>query len=217
VLHYSQDELGNVVALTDAGDPDAEPDPVPPAVVERYEYDPYGRTYIENGDSTVRRAVSKYGNPFAWTGQRYDAGVKLYGFFARAYSPELGRWLQRDPLGFVDGVNLYEYVRGMPTRLTDPLGLEWLDWVQGGLDVAGFIPVVGVVADVANAGISAARGDLTGAGINLVAAIPGIGDAAKGVKMAAKAADKVADAVKAADKLSDGLNSPLQKSLDRTN
>jgi len=103
------------------GDPEAIP-PIPPAVVERYEYDPYGRTYIENGDSTVRRAVSKYGNPFAWTGQRYDAGVKLYGFFARAYSPELGRWLQRDPLGFVDGVNLYEYVRSMPTRLTDPLG-----------------------------------------------------------------------------------------------
>ncbi|MBP7746439.1 MAG: RHS repeat-associated core domain-containing protein [Phycisphaerae bacterium] len=104
------------------GDPEAVPS-VPPAVVERYEYDPYGRTYIENDDSTVRRAVSKYGNPFAWTGQRYDAGVKLYGFFARAYSPELGRWLQRDPLGFVDGVNLYEYVRSMPTRLTDPLGL----------------------------------------------------------------------------------------------
>ncbi len=92
-------------------------------MVERYEYDPYGRTYIASGDSTVRRAVSMYGNPFAWTGQRYDAGVKLYGFFARAYSPELGRWLQRDPLGFVDGVNLYEYVQSAPTVLTDPLGL----------------------------------------------------------------------------------------------
>jgi len=98
--------------------------PVPPAVVERYEYDPYGRTYIESGDSTVRRAVSKYGNPFAWTGQRYDAGVKLYGFFARAYSPELGRWLQRDPLGFVDGVNLYEYVSSSPLNWIDPLGLQ---------------------------------------------------------------------------------------------
>jgi hypothetical protein len=45
------------------------------------------------------------------------------------------------------------------------------------LDVVGFVPVVGTVADLANAGISAARGDYAGAAINLVAAVPGIGDA----------------------------------------
>jgi hypothetical protein len=38
VFHYVQDALGSVVALTDAADPNAQPDPIPPAVVERYEY-----------------------------------------------------------------------------------------------------------------------------------------------------------------------------------
>jgi len=45
VLHYVHDDLGHVVGLTDAGIPDAYPDPVPAKLVERYVYDPYGRTY----------------------------------------------------------------------------------------------------------------------------------------------------------------------------
>ena len=52
-----------------------------PAVVERYWYDPYGRTTITSGSGTgTAIAASAYGNPFAWTGQRYDAGVSLYHF-----------------------------------------------------------------------------------------------------------------------------------------
>jgi RHS repeat-associated protein len=61
-----------------------------------------------------------------WTGQRYDPGVELYAFVYRAYSPQLGRWLQRDPLGYVDGMNLYEYVAGGPVTAIDPLGLSYL-------------------------------------------------------------------------------------------
>lgn len=52
VLHYVHDALGSVVGLTDAGDPDATPEPVPPKLVERYDYDPYGKTYIESWDAT---------------------------------------------------------------------------------------------------------------------------------------------------------------------
>jgi RHS repeat-associated protein len=58
-----------------------------------------------------------------WTGQRYDATTRLYHFLFRTYSPRLGRWLQRDPAGYVDGVCLYEYARGTPSLTTDPLGL----------------------------------------------------------------------------------------------
>jgi len=116
VLHYLRGALGSVVALTNAAG----------AVVERYVYDPYGRTYILAPDGT-KRVTSEYGNPFMWTGQRYDATVGLYHFWARTYSPGLGRWLQRDPLGYVDGVNLYEYVGGNPACAIDPLGLAGLD------------------------------------------------------------------------------------------
>ena len=40
----------------------------------------------------------------------------------RGYDPILGRWLQRDPAGYVDGMNLYEYAASHPTILADPFG-----------------------------------------------------------------------------------------------
>jgi RHS repeat-associated protein len=135
VLHYLHDHLGSVIALVDAGDPDAKPEPIPPKVVERYTYDPYGTTYIEtwNGSGFDEVEASAYGNPFAWTAQRYDAGVGLYAFPFRGYSPALARFLQRDPLGYIDGPNLYEYVASMPTVATDPLGLTSLIDPNGGM------------------------------------------------------------------------------------
>ena len=42
----------------------------------------------------------------------------------RWYSPELGRWLSRDPIGYEGGVNLYEYVKGRVVIYLDPRGLE---------------------------------------------------------------------------------------------
>lgn len=51
-------------------------------------------------------------------------------------------------------------------------GNEILDGIQLGLDIVGLIPVVGELADVANAGISLARGDYAGAALSLLSAIP---------------------------------------------
>ncbi len=42
----------------------------------------------------------------------------------RVYDPRSGRWLTRDPMGFVDGGNRYEYVRSNPVAATDPAGLQ---------------------------------------------------------------------------------------------
>ena len=62
---------------------------------------------------------------------------------------------------------------------------DWLkDNAHGVLDVAGFIPVVGAVADVANAGLYAAEGDYANAALSAAAAVPGIGDAAAAAKLA---------------------------------
>jgi len=134
--HYLHDVLGSVVALTDAAG----------QVVERYTYDPYGQTLIEQTDPatgeplrdpltgapTGRLPASAFGNPCAWTGQRYDADVRLYHFFHRVYSPRLGRWLHRDPLDYVDGVNLYCYLGADPLYGTDPYGLSPDDSTGGG-------------------------------------------------------------------------------------
>jgi RHS repeat-associated protein len=82
---------------------------------------------------------------------------------------------------------------------------SWLDALQLGLDIAGFIPVFGALADLANVGVSAARGNYAEAAMSLMAAVPGVGDAAaagkmlaKGAKATAKMASKAAEAEKAA-------------------
>lgn len=116
-VHYLRDVLGSVIGLANSSG----------TLVEKYTYDPYGRTLVESRNAATGAFeyanASAFGNPWMWTGQRYDAGVKLYHFLFRSYSPVLGRWLQRDPLGYVDGVNLYEYLNGDPIKGSDPYGL----------------------------------------------------------------------------------------------
>ena len=81
-----------------------------------------------------------------------------------------------------------------------------VDGVSAALDVAGFIPVIGTFADIANAGISLARGNYMDAAMNLAGAIPVIGDAAK----VAYKANKARKIVKTADKIMDGSKALLK-------
>ena len=65
--------------------------------------------------------------PCLFTARRLDilngGSLKLQYSRFRYYDPETGRWLTHDPLGYVDGMNLYEYVRSMPVSTIDPTGL----------------------------------------------------------------------------------------------
>ncbi len=70
------------------------------------------------------------------------------------------------------------------------------------LDVAGFIPVVGIFADVASGALYAAEGDYTNAAISVAAAIPIVGDAAA----AARGANKIAGAANAARSTNNAVN-----------
>lgn len=63
-----------------------------------------------------------------------------------------------------------------------------LDGVQLALDAAGMVPVLGAIPDLINASISVLRGDWVGAGISIVAAVPGVGDVVGGAKIAYKGA-----------------------------
>lgn len=84
-----------------------------------------------------------------------------------------------------------------------------LDGIQTALDLAGFAPGLGAVPDLLNAAIYAIRGDMTNAGLSLLAAVPGIGDATAAAKIVGKGvkAAKNAKATKKSSMLTDSLQS----------
>ena len=79
-----------------------------------------------------------------------------------------------------------------------------VDWLQDGLDIVGFVPGIGDIADGINGIISLFRGDYVTAGLSFVSMIPLAGDAiGKGGKVAKhviKNADNILDAAKIAEK-----------------
>jgi RHS repeat-associated protein len=83
------------------------------------------------GSQTLGRGVlSSEGvqNRLGYPGYRYDhhlAGAErhLYHVRHRVYQAHIGRWATRDPLGYVDGMGLYEYVQSRPLFAIDPSGL----------------------------------------------------------------------------------------------
>ncbi|SIT74808.1 MULTISPECIES: SpvB/TcaC N-terminal domain-containing protein [Burkholderiaceae] len=90
------------------------------------EYYPYGGTALWAAKSELE---AKY-KTVRYSGKERDAtGLYDYGF--RYYVPWLGRWLNPDPAGTVDGFNLYQMVGNNPITRFDARGLygtvDWLD------------------------------------------------------------------------------------------
>jgi RHS repeat-associated protein len=108
--YFHQNSLWSVHALTDFSG----------AVVERYAYDAYGKLTVL--DANYSPLTTPPLTPVTFTGRWFDFENGNYDYRARPYSPSLGRFLSRDPLGYVDGMNLYEYVRSNPQNRIDSTG-----------------------------------------------------------------------------------------------
>ena len=66
---------------------------------------------------------STIANEYLYTGRRLDPETGLQLNRNRFYASHLGRWVNRDPINYGGGPNLYGYVRERPTYYEDPYGL----------------------------------------------------------------------------------------------
>jgi len=100
------DALGSTVNLVDNAQ----------AITDSYVYKAYGGLHSSSG-STV--------NPYRFVGrQGYEFLIDLLQYHVRArdYGPDLARWLSQDPIGIINGFNLFSYVNNNPGNLVDPSG-----------------------------------------------------------------------------------------------
>ena len=92
---------GSVVAVSDNnGD-----------VVDKFTYGPFGE------------GASEAESPYKYTARRVDQESGLYYYRNRYYNAQTGRFISPDPLGYVDGMNMYAYVGNDPMNYRDPMGL----------------------------------------------------------------------------------------------
>ena len=140
---YHSDHLGTPLFLTD----------VSGTVVWRGEYLPFGEVFSEDEDPDGDGVEVE--QPFRFPGQYHDQEAGLYYNYFRDYDPQIGLYMEADPIGLAGGVNLWGYVDIVgkpsiqtnlylytdadPINLIDPLGL-WS--VSGSL----YIPYGGTVS-----------------------------------------------------------------------
>jgi len=114
--HYDSNQQYSITAVSDGGG----------AVVERYAYSAYGQVTIADVSGS-QISNSEISNRYTYTGRERDEGLNLYHYRARMYDAVGGRFVSRDPIGFLAGsYNVFELTSSQPLSLVDPLGLiEW--------------------------------------------------------------------------------------------
>lgn len=113
-IYYAFDQQGNVAERLDSSG----------NVISHSGYDAYG---VEHSSSTP---TDPFGYNAQW-GYLLDRETGLYLCTYRYYDPGTGRWLNRDPIGYAGGANLYGYCGGRAVGWADPSGEFGLwSWFQ---------------------------------------------------------------------------------------
>ncbi|MEV4811809.1 DNRLRE domain-containing protein [Micromonospora avicenniae] len=197
----------------------------------------YGYTAYGSDDESQFTGVDKPGaqaegeepyNAFRFNASRWDAGSGTYDMGFRNYDPGLNRFLTRDAYGgaladmglSMDPFtgNRYAFAGGNPVSFVELdghlFGMSWSDIGHAALDVAGMVPVIGEVADVANGIWYAAEGNYVDAALSMASAIPLAGNAVAAAKLA-KTGKKIADGIDTAKDLEKGVEATVdgQKAL----
>ena len=128
LLRVVKDHLGSVRAIVNAQSG---------AVLQAIEYDAFGVVLCDTNPGF---------QPFGFAGGIYDATTGLVRFGARDYDASMGRWTNKDPIGFAGGdTNVYAYAGNDPVNAIDPSGEEvymchrplswWPSWLPAGRGV----------------------------------------------------------------------------------
>jgi RHS repeat-associated protein len=114
-IYYYQDELGSTSHIASSSG----------QLLEYYKYNLYGKPRYFNAAGTEQGASSYRVQDLGNGGSRWIPELSLYDDRNRFMSPDLGRFLQPDPIGFKgDASNLYRYCGNDWANRTDPTGLE---------------------------------------------------------------------------------------------
>jgi len=105
--YFVYDTHGSVIAITNSSG----------IVVEKFKYDAHGNFEVLLDSQLIN-------NRYFYVARDWETEIKLYQNRARFYDPVNGFFIQRDPLGYVDGSNPYIYTSGNSVNYADPLGLS---------------------------------------------------------------------------------------------
>lgn len=126
--YYYQDALGSTSHLADSSG----------ALLEWYRYDLQGTPSFYDPTHPNGKPATNFGVRQLFTGEQWYSELGIYDLRCRAYSPDIGRFLQPDPISFYgDATNLYRYCNNNPIGWADPTGLLDLGELRWPLDRTG--------------------------------------------------------------------------------
>jgi RHS repeat-associated protein len=130
-FYYAQDHEGSVTHLLNGC---TAPSSQTGNVLEKYAYDAFGvATFMDSNGNNLNPNATVFNNRFLFTGREYAATYRgtyistfsFYEYRARAYNPNLGRFMSEDPKLFDAGdYNLFRYCHNEPIDMTDPMGWD---------------------------------------------------------------------------------------------
>jgi RHS repeat-associated protein len=139
--YYFADGNGNITYMLNSSQ----------SMVAKYKYDPYGNQITQSGSLWDQ-------NLYRFSSKEFQTNTSAYYYGYRFYAPGLQRWLNRDPIEELGGINQYRFVESKPVNETDSYGLTSIAVTVGEAiatgDVAQMADLVALGSDI---GLTAAQ------------------------------------------------------------
>lgn len=119
--YYHTNHIGSTISISETKG----------TIIEKMEYNAYGSpSFIDNTGNNLK--LSSIGNEILFTGREYDYDSHTYYSRMRTMHTNIGRFIQKDVLMYIDGLNDLIYVQNNPTKYRDCYGLMKINLNNGG-------------------------------------------------------------------------------------